>query len=199
MKKYFFLALVCLTTLGMAAQNRPSQTPPPGNNQPGQYDNHHGNGGRDQHHNDAYNEGYRAGYQDGLRDQQHNGHHGNQPGNHHGNQPGPGQHQPTPAPAPVKASAEQLQWALQMIEKQSYDDKRMEVAKLCVVLCPFTTRDLGKMVDLFTMEDRKVDFLIFAHQYCPDKENYYYLRDKLRYRSDQDKLMERVQPGYYRR
>lgn len=87
---------------------------------------------------------------------------------------------------------------MQVIEKQSYDDKRMEVAKLCVVLCPFPVRDLAKMADCFTMEDRKVDFLIFAHPYCPDKENYYQLRDVLRYRSDYDKLMERVQPGYRR-
>lgn len=184
MKKYFFLALICLTSLGVMAQ-RPPQQPTPQGNYPAQHDQHHGNG----HHSEAYNEGYRDGYRDGQRDQQHNNHHGNQPGHHH----------PAPAPAPVlTANAEQVQWALQIIQKQSYDDKRMEVAKLCVVLCPFTTRDLGRMVDLFTMEDRKVDFLIFAHPYCPDKENYYFLRDKLRYRSDQDKLMERVQPGYRR-
>jgi len=94
------------------------------------------------------------------------------------------------------ANPEQLQRALQVIQKQSYDDKRIEIAKLCVVLCPFTVRDLAKMVDCFTMEDRKVDFLIFAHPYCPDKENYYLFRDVLRFRSDYDKLMERVQPGY---
>ena len=176
---------ICLTSLGLMAQyNRPTQTPPPPAQ--GQYDQHH--------------------------DHNHDTHHGNQPGHHNPNQPGhhnpnqpghnPGHHQPTPpppAPAPVyMANAEQLQRALQVIEKQSYDDKRMEIAKLCVVLCPFPVRDLAKMANCFTMEDRKVDFLIFAHPYCPDKENYYMLRDALRYRSDYDKLMERTQPGYRR-
>ena len=122
---------------------------------------------------------------------QHDHHHDGHHDSHH--------HHPTPPAPVVTATAEQLQLALQVLDKQSYDDKRMEVAKLCVVLCPFTVRDLGRMAGRFTMEDRKVDFLIFAHKYCPDRENYYLLRDVLRYRSDYDKLMEAVDPNYRRR
>lgn len=172
MKRYFILLMICMTSLGLMAQyHHNTQTPPPPQ---GQYDHHH---------NDPH-----RGNQPGQP-----GHHGN----HHGNQPG--HHQPTPPPpAPAVANAEQLQWALQVIQKQSYDDKRMEIAKLCVVLCPFQVRDLARMADCFTMEDRKVDFLIFAHHYCPDKENYPMLRGTLRYQSDYDKLMERVYPGYRR-
>lgn len=172
MKRYFILLMICMTSLGLMAQyHHNTQTPPPPQ---GQYDHHH---------NDPH-----RGNQPGQP-----GHHGS----HHGNQPG--HHQPTPPPpAPVVANAEQLQWALQVIQKQSYDDKRMEIAKLCVVLCPFQVRDLARMADCFTMEDRKVDFLIFAHHYCPDKENYPMLRGTLRYQSDYDKLMERVYPGYRR-
>lgn len=160
--------MICMTSLGLMAQYHHNTQTPPPPQ--GQYDHHH---------NDP--------------------HRGNQPGQpgHHGSQPG--HHQPTPPPpAPVVANAEQLQWALQVIQKQSYDDKRMEIAKLCVVLCPFQVRDLARMADCFTMEDRKVDFLIFAHHYCPDKENYPMLRGTLRYQSDYDKLMERVYPGYRR-
>ena len=106
---------------------------------------------------------------------------------------------PAPAPAPVRvANAEQLQMALQILDKQSYDDKRMEVARLCVVLCPFPVRDLSRMASRFTMEDRKVDFLKFAYRYCPDPENYYLLREVLRYHSDYDRLMESVDPRYRR-
>lgn len=111
----------------------------------------------------------------------------------------PHHHQPTPPPpAPRVANDEQVRWALQVLNKQSYDDKRMEVARLCVVLCPFPVRDLSRMAGCFTMEDRKVDFLKFAYRYCPDPENYYRLRDVLRYRSDYDKLMESVDPQYRR-
>ena len=182
MKKYIFLVLVCLVSMGVMAQySRQGYTQPQPQPQPTtqQHNGHNGS------YNDGYREGYRDGQRDALRDQQKNGHHE--------------QHKPAPAPAPVHvANAEQVQFALQMIEKQSYDDKRMEVAKLCVTLCPFTVRDLARMAEKFTMEDRKVDFLIYAHKYCADKENYYTLCNVLRYRSDCDKLMERVQPGYKR-
>lgn len=191
MKKYFLMAMICLVSLGVAAQRNNQYPSNPQNHPQGQYDQHHHNDGHHDQHQPArtkdYQDGYRDGYRDGQKDAQHQGHHDQ----HH--------HQPAPAPAPIVASAEQQQWAVQMIQKQSYDDKRMEVAKLCVVLCPFTVRDLARMAGCFTMEDRKVDFLIFAYKYCPDPENYYMLRDVLRYKSDYDKLMERVQPGGYHR
>lgn len=172
MKKYLLLVLICLTSLGVMAQHPSNQRPPQGPPPSAQHDHHH-DGHHDSHHHDHHHDAH------------HDSHH----------------HHPTPPPpAPVvTATAEQLQLALQVLDKQSYDDKRMEVAKLCVVLCPFTVRDLGRMAGRFTMEDRKVDFLIFAHKYCPDRENYYLLRDVLRYRSDYDKLMEAVDPNYRRR
>lgn len=173
MRRYIILMAVCLCSLGLLAQyNRSTQTPPPP--QQGQYDRQHDN--HDRHHDN------------------HNPHHDHHHDHgHHNSQP-----TPPPPPAPLMASAEQLQWALQVIGKQSYDDRRMEIAKLCVVLCPFQVRDLARMADCFTMEDNKVNFLIFAYNYCPDKENYYLLRSTLRYQSDYDKLMERTHPGYRR-
>ena len=201
MKKYIFIVLIGLTSLGVMAQNHQGHNPYQGNpgNVPAQYTNP----------NEAYNNGYREGYRDGQRDAQrdaqknshHDSHYGQPNGQHNGQYGDPHHHQPapTPAPVPVKvANAEQLQFALQVIGKQSYDDKRMEVAKLCVVLCPFPVRDLERMANCFTMEDRKVDFLIYAHKYCPDKENYYQLRHCLRYNSDYDKLMQAVDPTYRR-
>ena len=184
MKKYFLLVLIVLTSLGVMAQEKAPQHHPQGN-QPGQYDQQHHHGNQPAQ-NAAYSDGYRDGYRDGLRDQNKNNQH------HHA------QPTPAPAPAPVVANAEQSQWAMQILRKQTYDDKRMEVAKLCVVLCPFPVRDLKLMIREFTMEDNKVKFLEFAHRYCPDKENYYLFRDDLRYRSDYDKLMDSVQPGHRR-
>jgi hypothetical protein len=181
MKKYVLFVLMSLVSLGVMAQySRQGNPQPQGPTPTHQHNSHNGS------YNDGYRDGYRDGQRDALRDQQKNGHHE--------------QHKPAPAPAPVVhvANPEQVQFALQMIEKQSYDDKRMEVAKLCVTLCPFTVRDLARMAEKFTKEDRKVDFLIYAHKYCADKENYYTLCNVLRYRSDCDKLMERVQPGYRR-
>lgn len=120
------------------------------------------------------------------------------PHHHHPQAQPPHHHQPAPAPV-ICANAEQMQMALQVLDKQYSDDKRMDVAKLCVMLGHFCTSDMARLASRFTMEDSKVSFLIFAYRYCQDPQNYYTLRDVLRYKSDYDKLMEAVQPGAYRR
>ena len=182
MKKYAFLLMACLVSVSLAAQNTTSQssTTTEKSQQASKAPRRPGDPGYNDpyHHGDAH-----------YSDHQHHGDpHYNDP--HH--------QQQTPPPAPRVANDEQVRWALQVLNKQSYDDKRMEVARLCVVLCPFPVRDLSRMAGCFTMEDRKVDFLKFAYRYCPDPENYYRLRDVLRYRSDYDKLMESVDPQYRR-
>ena len=177
MKKLFFVLMLSMATVyGMAqhhyGQQYPQQNPPAQQEQPGQG------------HNDSHHHG------------QQPGPHGQQSGHHDPQHPG---HQPGPqGPAPkviVCANAEQMQMVLQVLEKQPYDDRRMEIAQLCVVLGHFCTSDLARMAGRFTMEDRKVDFLRYAYPYCQDPENYYTLRDVLRYKSDYDKLMDAVQPG----
>lgn len=182
MKKYAFLLMACLVSVSLAAQNTTSQssTTAEKSQQASKAPRRPGDPG----YNDPYHHG--------------DAHYGD---NHHHGDPhynDPHHHQQTPPPAPRVANDEQVRWALQVLNKQSYDDKRMEVARLCVVLCPFPVRDLSRMAGCFTMEDRKVDFLKFAYRYCPDPENYYRLRDVLRYRSDYDKLMESVDPHYRR-
>ena len=182
MKKLFFVLMLSMATVYGMAQHYGQQ--PPQQNPPAQH----------QGHNDPHHHGQQPGpgHQPGHNDPHHPG---PQPG-HHGQQPGP--HGPQPGPAPkviVCANAEQMQMVLQVLEKQPYDDRRMEIAQLCVVLGRFCTNDLARMAGRFTMEDRKVDFLRYAYPYCQDPENYYTLRDVLRFKSDYDKLMDAVQPG----
>lgn len=168
MKKYILLAMLCVATMSGMAQHHHGQTPPP----------------------------------PPPATQNHGHHHGQtpppppppaQPGHHHGQTP------PPPAPKPVIcATAEQMQMVIQVMDKQSYDDKRMEIARLCVMLGHFCTRDLTRMASRFTQEDRKVDFLRYAYRYCEDPENYYIVRDVLRYRSDYERVMEVCKPHHRR-
>ena len=158
MKKYFFLLMVCLASVGVMAQH----------NNPQHHD-HHPAPTTQQHHDQHHH------------DQHHDQHHHNQ--------------QPAPKPV-ICATHEQMTMVLQVLDKQSYDDKRMEVAQLCVMLGHFCTRDLARMCGRFTMEDNKVKFLIFAHKYCEDPQNYYTFRDVLRFKSDYDRLMDTVEPHH---
>lgn len=110
-----------------------------------------------------------------------------------GPQPRPGHHEPSHEARYVEpATNEQVAMVLQVLDNQSFDDKRLEIAKLSVVLAPFRVRDLAQMASRFSFEDRKKEFLIFAYPYCADPENYYDLIDLFSFRSDFDEMMRTV-------
>ena len=96
------------------------------------------------------------------------------------------------------ANAEQTMMVLKTIENQSFDDKKLEIAKLCVSLAPFEVRDLAQMAAKFSFDDRRKEFLIYAYQTCCDPENYYLLKESFSFRSNFDEMMETILPGYRR-
>ena len=88
--------------------------------------------------------------------------------------------------------------SLRTLESQSFDDKKLEIAKLCVTLASFEVRDLAQMASKFSFDDNRKAFLIYAYQTCCDRENYYLLRDAFSFRSNFDEMMETILPGYKR-
>ncbi|MCR5050564.1 MAG: DUF4476 domain-containing protein [Paludibacteraceae bacterium] len=119
-------------------------------------------------------------------------HHDHHHGHHHGHT------QPPQKPVVICATADQMLLVLQVLDKQYSDEKRMDIAMLCVTLGHFCTNDLASIAERFTMESSKVSFLRYAYRYCEDPYNYHTLRSVLRYHSDYDSLMEVVQPEYRR-
>ena len=96
------------------------------------------------------------------------------------------------------ATPQQMSMTMQVLEQQAFDDKKLEIAKLCVTLGHFCTSDLAKMAAKFSFDDNRLAFLRYAYDYCEDPENYFALRDVFTFRSNFDSLMESVMPGYER-
>lgn len=118
-------------------------------------------------------------------------HHGDRPGSRNGDR-GHGRHH-------IEcATGEQMNMAMQVLENQSFDDKKLDVAKLCVTLGHFCVEDLARMAAVFSFDDNRTKFLIYAYDFCPDQQNYYMLRDVFSFRSNFDTMMETVMPGYRR-
>jgi hypothetical protein len=84
--------------------------------------------------------------------------------------------------------------ALQVIDNQSFDDKKLEIAELCVTLGRFCTDDLARMAEKFSFDDNRKKFLIYAYNYCEDPQNYYSLKDVFSFQSNFDDMMDTVQP-----
>lgn len=96
------------------------------------------------------------------------------------------------------ATPEQMQMVMAVLENQSFDDKKLEVAKLCVNLGHFCVSDLAQIAGKFSFDDNRKKFLIYAYAYCEDPQNYYMLKESFSFRSNFDEMMETVMPGYKR-
>ena len=124
-----------------------------------------------------------------------------QPPHHHGSQPAEPQyhHHPGHGPAPARpvicATPEQLSLTLQVVGNQSFDDKKMEIAKLAVTLGHFCTDDLARVAQLFSFDENRLAFLLYAHAYCEDPQNYPSLRDVFAFQSNYDELMRTLYPS----
>lgn len=86
------------------------------------------------------------------------------------------------------ASCEQVDKVVRLISRSSFDDNKLEIAKVCVSLCPFSVSDLARIARLFSFDENRLEFLKYAYQYCPESEHYYVLRESFTFRSNADKL-----------
>ncbi len=84
---------------------------------------------------------------------------------------------------------------LQVISQQSMDDKKLEVAKLAVTLGHFCTDDLAQVASLLSFDDNRLAFLLYAHAYCQDPQNYPSLRDVFTFQSNYDELIRTLYPS----
>ena len=112
-------------------------------------------------------------------------------GGHHGYE---GRDEHRRPPVIECATRDQLRMALQVIDNQSFDDKKLEIAELCVTLGRFCTDDLARMAEKFSFDDNRKKFLIYAYNYCEDPQNYYSLKDVFSFQSNFDDMMDTVQP-----
>ena len=111
---------------------------------------------------------------------------------HHG--PGPG---PAHRHVIECATGEQLSMTVQVLEKQSFDDKRLEIAQLAVVLGRFCTEDLAHIAKAFSFDENRLEFFLFAYPYCEDPQNYPLLKEAFSFSSNYDKMMNTLYPGRF--
>ena len=121
-----------------------------------------------------------------LAQQPHGRHH------HHQQQPPKVERHHQPAPPMPCATREQMQMVMQTIKAQPFDDKKLEIARLCVTIGRFCTDDLAMMATEFAFDDSRLLFLQYAYPYCTDPERYPLLQECFTFRSNYDKLIQTI-------
>ncbi len=101
-------------------------------------------------------------------------------------------HEPQPMPPKPCATPRQMHMVMQTIKGQSFDDKKLEIAQLCVTIGQFCTDDLALMAKEFSFDEKRLEFLQYAYSYCTDRERYPVLQDCFTFRTNYDKLMQTI-------
>ena len=89
----------------------------------------------------------------------------------------------------MPASPEQVKAIVKLMKDVSFDDKKLNVAKVCLSLRDVPVEGIRKMVRTLSFSDNKMALLKYAYNYCYDRERYFTLCDELTFSSDRDELI----------
>lgn len=89
-------------------------------------------------------------------------------------------------------SPEEMNEVIAYMKKYSFDDERMAAAKILVTVRPMTVSGLEQIAKLFSFDNKRTDFLIFAYESCVDKEHYYKLRKIYTFSSEAENLFKKL-------
>lgn len=93
----------------------------------------------------------------------------------------------------VQMSATEFQKAKQSVEKQSFADSQMKVAKQIAAAQCLSTAQIIELINIFSFEQNKLDFAKAAYASCVDKDNYYQVNDVFSFSSSTDELTEYIE------
>lgn len=89
---------------------------------------------------------------------------------------------------PHPISQQEVSNIIKTIEGQTFSDSKMRTAKRALNNKCITVNDIGKIMNLFTFEDSKIEFAKHAFDYTHDVDNYYLLFNNFTFESSIEEL-----------
>ena len=83
--------------------------------------------------------------------------------------------------------------AYAMIQRESFDDTRLTIAKQVVASNKMTVNQIAQIARLFSYESNRLEFTKFAYPYCIEKNKYYLLYEVFDHDSSKQELNEYIQ------
>lgn len=81
---------------------------------------------------------------------------------------------------------------LDAIRNKTFEDSKLTTAKAPLSGTQITARQVAQVMGLFTFEDSRLEFAIFAHPRCLDPQNYYLVYDAFEFELSIDDLQEAI-------
>jgi hypothetical protein len=107
------------------------------------------------------------------------------------NQNNGGQSKPSSCTFPISGS--EYGKVTASIKSQSFEETQLKIAKQAIKANCMSTAQIKGICKMFSFEESKLEFAIFAHTYCTDKNNYYSLNDVFSFSTSVDSLNEAIE------
>ena len=107
------------------------------------------------------------------------------------NQNNGGQSKPSSCTFPISGS--EYGKVTATIKSQSFEETQLKIAKQAIKANCMSTAQIKGICKMFSFEESKLEFAIFAHTYCTDKNNYYSLNDVFSFSTSVDSLNEAIE------
>lgn len=78
---------------------------------------------------------------------------------------------------------------MEQLRNESFDSRRMEIAKQMIAGNGVNTDQLAAIARLFSFDSNRLDFLKWAYDYCTDKQHYAILTSEFTFGSNADELL----------
>lgn len=79
------------------------------------------------------------------------------------------------------------------IKSQSFEETQLKIAKQAIKANCMSTAQIKGICKMFSFEESKLDFAIYAYTFCTDKNNYYTINDVFSFSTSVDSLNEAIE------
>jgi hypothetical protein len=107
------------------------------------------------------------------------------------NQNNGGQSKPSSCTFPISGS--EYGKVTATIKSQSFEETQLKIAKQATKANCMSTAQIKGICKMFSFEESKLEFAIYAYSFCTDKNNYYNLNDVFSFSTSVDSLNEAIE------
>ncbi len=107
------------------------------------------------------------------------------------NQNNGGQSKPSSCTFPISGS--EYGKVTATIKSQSFEETQLKIAKQAIKANCMSTAQIKGICKMFSFEESKLEFAIYAYSFCTDKNNYYNLNDVFSFSTSVDSLNEAIE------
>ena len=82
--------------------------------------------------------------------------------------------------------------AIQLISDESFDSKRLTIAKRIITDNKMSVKQIADICKLFTFEANRLEFAKYAYHFCVDPNRYFLLDEVFTYSSSKEELFDYI-------